>query len=165
MINIFLFRHGKSNWTNPDHTDSERPLAKRGLRDVPIMSKIISEKCSNIDLILCSSSKRTQETLELSLSVFSKKPEIKILDELYLASSDRLLSILNENILSHNNIILIGHNPGLFDFVNEIDDNFLFLFPTSAVCHLQVQNNQNIKLKYKDFKIDTAIKPKDILLN
>ena len=127
MINIFLFRHGKSNWTNPDHTDSERPLAKRGLRDVPIMSKIISEKCSNIDLILCSSSKRTQETLELSLSVFSKKPEIKILDELYLASSDRLLSILNENILSHNNIILIGHNPGLFDFVNEIDDNFLFL--------------------------------------
>ena len=78
---------------------------------------------------------------------------------------DRLLSILNENILSHNNIILIGHNPGLFDFVNEIDDNFLFLFPTSAVCHLQVQNNQNTKLKYKDFKIDTAIKPKDILLS
>jgi phosphohistidine phosphatase len=165
MKNIFLFRHGKSNWTNPDHTDSERPLAKRGLRDVPVMSKIISEKCSNIDLILCSSSKRTCETLELSLSAFSKRPEIKILDELYLASSERLLSILNKYILNNNNIILIGHNPGLFDFVTEIDDALLFLFPTSAVCHLLLHNNQKPKLEYKDFKIDTAIKPKDILLS
>ena len=165
MKNIFLFRHGKSNWTNPDHTDSERPLAKRGLRDVPIMSKIISEKCSNIDLILCSSSKRTQETLDLSLSAFNKRPEIKILDELYLASSDKLLSILNENILSHKNIILIGHNPGLFDFVSKIDDNYMFLFPTSAVCHLLLNKETKHKLTYKDFKIDTAIKPKDILLN
>ena len=82
-----------------------------------------------------------------------------------MASSDRLLSILNENILSHNNIILIGHNPGLFDFVNEIDDDFFFLFPTSAVCHLLLHNDQKSKLEYKDFKIDTAIKPKDILLN
>ena len=117
MINIFLFRHGKSNWTNPDHTDIERPLAKRGLRDVPIMSKIISEKCSNIDLILCSSSKRTQETLELSLFAFSKRPEIKILDELYLASSDKLLSILNDNILSHNSRQTI---QGLERFFDEV---------------------------------------------
>ena len=52
MINIFLFRHGKSNWTNPDHTDSERPLAKRGLRDVPIMSKIIRFFCRLLSKII-----------------------------------------------------------------------------------------------------------------
>ncbi len=165
MKNIFLFRHGKSNWTNLDHTDSERPLAKRGLRDIPIMSKLISSKCSNIDLILCSSSKRTLETLELSLSAFSKKPKIEILNELYLASSDSLLFILNKYTLNNNNIILIAHNPGLQDFVTKIDNTFLFSFPTSAVCHLQIQNNKKNKLEYRDFKIDTAIKPKDILIS
>ena len=78
MKNIFLFRHVKSNWKHLDLIDSERPLAKRGLRDVPVMSKIINEKCPDIDLILCSSSKRTRETLELSLSAFSEKPAVEI---------------------------------------------------------------------------------------
>ena len=165
MKNIFLFRHGKSNWKHLDLIDSERPLAKRGLRDVPVMSKIINEKCPDIDLILCSSTKRTRETLELTLSAFSEKPAVEILEELYLASSDNLLSILNKYISKNNNIILIGHNPGLYDFVTEIDDDFFFLFPTSAVCHLLLHNDQKSKLEYKDFKIDTAIKPKDILLN
>ena len=165
MKKIFLFRHGKSNWTNNDLIDHERPLAKRGLRDVPVMSKIINEICPDIDLILCSSSRRTRETLNLTLPAFTQKPMLKILEELYLASSDRLLSILNDYIINNNNIILIGHNPGLYDFVNEVDDTLLFLFPTSAVCHLLLHNNQKPKLEYKDFKIDTAIKPKDILLN
>ena len=30
MKKIFIFRHGKTNWTIPDHTDMERPLEKKG---------------------------------------------------------------------------------------------------------------------------------------
>ena len=43
MKNIFLFRHGKSSWSDPMFDDHERPLADRGIRDVPLISKIINE--------------------------------------------------------------------------------------------------------------------------
>ncbi len=40
MSNIFLFRHGKSSWSDPIFDDHKRPLADRGIRDVPLISKI-----------------------------------------------------------------------------------------------------------------------------
>ena len=106
MKNIFLFRHGKSSWSDPMFDDHERPLADRGIRDVPLISKIINEKCSNIDLVLCSSAKRTIETLNLCMQLINGNRQTEILDELYLSSSENILKILN-NFLSKNNIIIV----------------------------------------------------------
>ena len=164
MKNIFLFRHGKSSWSDPMFDDHERPLADRGIRDVPLISKIINEKCSNIDLVLCSSAKRTIETLNLCMQHINGNRQTEILDELYLSSSENILKILNNFLSKNNNIILIGHNPGLYDFVNSVDHLNSFLFPTAGLCHLILQKNTTSFVNFSDLKIVTTTKPKDILL-
>ena len=54
-----------------------------------LVSKIINEKCSDIDLVLCSSAKRTIETLNLCMQHINVNRQTEILDELYLSSSEK----------------------------------------------------------------------------
>ena len=162
MKNIFLLRHGKSSWADIENSDHDRPLAKRGIRDVPVMSRIINSKCPKIDIVLSSSSKRTCETLDLCLPNLSQKPETKILSELYLAHCQTILKTIKENLIENQNLLLIGHNPGLSDFVNEINTSVPFSFPTSALCHLILEKPNKSELEFKDFNIDSLTKPKDI---
>lgn len=41
MKRLFLIRHAKSSWSDPDLRDFERPLNKRGKHDAPINDKNI----------------------------------------------------------------------------------------------------------------------------
>jgi phosphohistidine phosphatase len=162
LKNIFLLRHGKSSWSDVNNSDHDRPLSTRGIRDVPIIAKIINTKCPKLDIVLCSSSKRTCETLDLCLPNLSNKPKIKTLSELYLAHSEMILKSINENLPGHKNILVICHNPGLSDFANEINSSAPFSFPTSALCHLIANKPDKSKLEFKDFYLDSLTKPKDI---
>jgi len=162
LKNIFLLRHGKSSWSDVNNSDHDRPLSKRGIRDVPIIAKIINTKCSKLDIVLCSPSKRTCETLDLCLPSLSNKPKIKILSELYLAHSETILKSINENLSENKNFLVICHNPGLSDFANEINSSAPFSFPTSALCHLIANKPDKSKLEFKDFNLDSLTKPKDI---
>jgi phosphohistidine phosphatase len=40
MKKLILVRHAKSSWDNPDLTDFERVLNKRGIRDAQFMSEL-----------------------------------------------------------------------------------------------------------------------------
>ena len=39
MKKLFLIRHAKSSWENPDLSDFERPLNNRGIQNAPVMAK------------------------------------------------------------------------------------------------------------------------------
>ncbi|MDR0359584.1 MAG: histidine phosphatase family protein, partial [bacterium] len=38
MRHVYLLRHAKSSWDDPDRPDHERPLAPRGVRDAKRMA-------------------------------------------------------------------------------------------------------------------------------
>lgn len=44
MKTLYLIRHSKSSWDDPDLGDFERPLNKRGKKDAPNMAKRLKEK-------------------------------------------------------------------------------------------------------------------------
>lgn len=46
MKQLFIVRHAKSSWDYPLLDDNERPLNKRGARDVPIMGEFLKERIS-----------------------------------------------------------------------------------------------------------------------
>ncbi|MEP0712905.1 MAG: histidine phosphatase family protein, partial [Algoriphagus sp.] len=62
MKKIILVRHGKSAWNNSELTDHDRPLATRGLNDVPMMALRLKEKGLTPDLIITSSAIRATQT-------------------------------------------------------------------------------------------------------
>ncbi len=59
---LVLMRHGKSSYPEGIR-DHERPLAERGLREARIGGEWIRENVPPVDAVLCSTSRRTVETL------------------------------------------------------------------------------------------------------
>ena len=40
MPTLFLLRHAKSSWDDPDLADFDRPLARRGRKDAPLIGAV-----------------------------------------------------------------------------------------------------------------------------
>src|ERR1700757_3366537 len=85
MNMLHLLRHAKSS-AKEEVEDHERPLSRRGRKTARRVGKQLSAKLGAIDLVLCSSARRTRETLDLVLDEVSPRPRCLIEDELSLAS-------------------------------------------------------------------------------
>src|ERR1700739_125882 len=57
---LVLLRHAKSEW--PDAADHERPLAKRGRRDAPVVGRWLRAAADVPDAVLCFTALRAGET-------------------------------------------------------------------------------------------------------
>lgn len=114
MLTLILLRHAKSSWKNPGLPDADRPLATRGTVDAPLMGKVIAEAGLDPGFVLCSSARRTRDTLALALPALSTEPRVVYMDALYHASPAEMLKILREDIpIGVSGVMLVGHNPEL----------------------------------------------------
>ena len=106
---LFILRHAKSSWDDPALADYDRPLAARGWRAVNALAQHVSAAGIEPALVLCSSSRRTRETLDgLKLG-----GEHVIEPALYGASCEELLERLHRVPEEIGSVLLVGHNPTL----------------------------------------------------
>jgi len=112
MKQIFLLRHAKSSWDDPSLEDIERPLNKRGRRAAKAMADHLKKKNIAPQVVLCSTSVRTRQTLDLLLPVLGDA-EILYDDRIYDAAPQTLLARLKELPAECGCVLIIGHNPGL----------------------------------------------------
>jgi phosphohistidine phosphatase len=106
---LFVLRHAKSSWDNPGLDDHERPLASRGQRAVAVLSEHLRDIDIRPDLVLCSTSRRTRETLE----GVAPAGEVLIERELYAASAGDVVERLRRLPDETDSVMVIGHNPAL----------------------------------------------------
>jgi phosphohistidine phosphatase len=106
---LYLLRHAKSSWDQPGQSDHERPLADRGQQAVKLLARYAEQHRINPDLILCSTARRTRETLE---GVLPGRTAV-IEPELYVAGHDQLLQRLHYVEADIGSVMLVGHNPAL----------------------------------------------------
>jgi phosphohistidine phosphatase len=104
---LFVLRHAKSSWDDPGLDDHERPLNPRGRRALEVMSEHVRANGIRPDLVLCSSSRRTRETLE----GIAPTGQHLIERELYSAGADDLLERLRRLPEDIGAVMVIGHNP------------------------------------------------------
>ncbi len=144
MLTLSILRHAKSSWADPELDDHERPLAKRGVKAIPILAKFMRQSKLRPTLALCSDAMRTRATLTLLLAELGPPAPKVIYDEtLYLASPHTIRSVLADAD-SEPHILLVGHNPGLhaltLELVGEGDRKMLAAlaqeFPTGALAVL-----------------------------
>ena len=135
MKHLYLLRHAKSSWEEPGLPDHERPLAPRGRKACRKLATYLGRQRIRPELVLCSSSRRTRETLELIRTALTGAV-IEIEDGLYAADSDRLLARLRELPESASSVLLIAHNPGLQDLAITLAPSAARVgekFPTGAL--------------------------------
>lgn len=115
MKTVTLFRHAKSGEKdNPNIEDIGRPLSNRGLKAAPKMGAAMRDRKLRPDLILCSPSARTRQTLALAApEAFDNPPEVRFEERLYDASAQTLFKILRQLPEDVTHVMIVGHNPGL----------------------------------------------------
>jgi len=131
MKTLFLLRHAKSSWSNPELKDFERPLSERGFEDVPIMAQRFQHRNSSVDCIICSPATRARTTATLfGEAIGFTKEDIISNPELYFAGSAMFLKAAAT--------LLVGHNPAITEFVNEMANCRIDNIPTCGIAELQV---------------------------
>jgi phosphohistidine phosphatase len=118
---LHLLRHAKSSWKE-EVEDRERGLNRRGREAARRVGKHLAASVSAVDLVLCSSARRTRETLELVLAELAARPDTVIEDELYAASKQELMDRLRLLAEGIGDVLLIGHNPGLHELAVALAD-------------------------------------------
>jgi len=138
MKTIFLVRHAKSFWGDQSTPDFDRPLNKRGKRDAPFMGEVLNDKKVKPDLIISSSAKRAKKTA-IAIADKISYPEKKIVykEELYEASINTILKILQKLEEKNSSIMIFGHNPGLTLLNNHISNHYIDNIPTCGVVALE----------------------------
>src|SRR5260370_14721235 len=131
MNMLHLLRHAKSS-AKENVEDHQRPLSRRGRKTARRVGRSLAAKLGTVDLVLCSSARRTRETLDLVLDEFSPRPRTSIEEELYLASREKLTARLGRLDARNVNVLLIGHNPGLHDLPVPLPAQNSPAFPTPA---------------------------------
>lgn len=135
MKTLLIMRHGKSSWKDPDLSDRERPLAKRGIKDSRRMGLFIQEKELIPQRILCSSAKRAVQTAQLFCETCGCPDTVEVLDELYMAEAEMYIRALQTLPDELERVMIIGHNPGL-EFLLQMLSGELVSLPTTVVAHL-----------------------------
>jgi phosphohistidine phosphatase len=113
MKQLFLLRHAKSSWDDSELVDHDRPLAPRGRRAAKLIAEHVGRERVRPALVLCSSARRTRETLERIAPALGEGIPVHIERELYGASEQRLLERLQAIEDGVESLLLIGHNPGV----------------------------------------------------
>ena len=91
MLTLSLLRHAKSSWDDPGLDDLDRPLNERGREAAPRMGHFLARNAVRAGLVLCSTSLRTRQTLDLVLPHLQPAPSVAYEDALYLAPASVLL--------------------------------------------------------------------------
>ena len=138
---LILLRHAKSDW--PDVPDQERPLAKRGRRDAPVVGRWLRRHGYLPDTVICSVARRTRQTWKLVAPELGASPSVTFEPRAYAASALTLLYLVRELPGTCRAALLIGHNPGIEELAAHLAEAQAAAgaprpkFPTAAVAVLE----------------------------
>ena len=142
---LFLLRHAKSSWSDAALSDFERTLNARGRNARIAMAKYIDQQGYRPEVIICSTAKRAQMTLDAIRPVVGEASRIELDEGLYLAEPKALVRRVAQLAPSVGSVMLIGHNPGLHMLALTLaipSDAEAYhalhrKYPTAALCVLQ----------------------------
>ncbi len=110
MKTLSIVRHGKSDWSNYDLADYDRPLKARGFTDAYKMALRYKELGELPQVFYPSPANRALYTsIIFSRVLFNQFDNILIDEDLYLASTRTILNTVMRTPEEYNNIALFGH--------------------------------------------------------
>ncbi|HSH29057.1 MAG TPA: histidine phosphatase family protein [Thiohalobacter sp.] len=116
-----LLRHAKSDWET-GRADIDRPLNPRGRRDATRLGRWLRNRGFwRPQLILSSTAARARQTITAVIEQAGLEGvELRWEDSLYLASRRALLEQVRALPAACNNVMLVGHNPGLEELLEDL---------------------------------------------
>jgi phosphohistidine phosphatase len=136
---LTLLRHAKSSWDNPGLGDFERPLNKRGQRDAPLMGRYLADQGILFDLLMVSPATRARMTAEVIAEQLEiDRERLTFNGQIYQATVNELVALLRTIADDQQNVLLVGHNPGITDLANFLVDGQLENIPTCGLFSVEL---------------------------
>ncbi len=160
MKTLYLIRHAKSGWSEPDTSDFERSISKKGKKDINTMGSYLSLTGVQPQLILSSCALRAQETTDLLAKKISYSGKKYYLKELYLTEVENIKEIIAIQEDTIESMFIVGHNPQLHELANLLISEHISKFPSLGIIAINFEvDSWNEIYTIKGF-IDFFIFPK-----
>ncbi len=135
---LFIVRHAKSSWDDAGLDDRQRPLNQRGKEEAPKMGKHLAGYSVKPGLITSSPAVRALKTAEkIAKELGFKKSDVAVNEGLYTFEGDGLMKVVKELDDRYGSVMLVGHNPAVTSFANEISNAGIDNIPTCGVVLLE----------------------------
>lgn len=154
MKTLYLLRHAKSSWDNPQLDDFERPLNKRGHHDAPLMGNLMEKLNILPDLIISSPAIRASMTTRIvAESISYPLDKIQYDEKIYEAGESQLLEVIYGVDESINKLMLVGHNPAFTYFSHYLAKHEVNNIPTCGLFGAELDLSTWTKIKKKCGKV------------
>ncbi|HTM85207.1 MAG TPA: histidine phosphatase family protein [Mycobacterium sp.] len=140
---LILLRHAKSDYP-AGVADHDRPLAPRGVREAALAGDWLRATLPTIDAVLCSTARRTRETLART----GIDAPVHYAERLYDATPGTVIAEINTAAEQASTLLVIGHEPAISQVAlglagvegtnRSAAERISVKFPTSAIAVLQV---------------------------
>lgn len=138
MKHLYLIRHAKSDWSNSEWSDFERPLNARGLNNAPRMGDFLKEQSICPDIIYSSDAKRALTTAQIIAEKIGY-PVDKIVQKhsIYESGIHFYLELIGGIDNKNNSAFIVAHNPTLTVLTDYFTDEGISHMPTCGVVHIE----------------------------
>jgi phosphohistidine phosphatase len=167
LKHLYLLRHAKSSWDEPNLADYDRPLAPRGHKATVLIAAHLRKKKIAPVLVLCSPARRTVETFRSIESALGGEVSFQVERELYGASAEVLLGRLQRVADSVQSVMLIGHNPAIQELATSLAKSSNVFeqverkYPTAALATFDFEGDW-ASLSAKCVERVNFVRPKDL---
>jgi phosphohistidine phosphatase len=135
---LTLMRHANAQWKDPQISDFDRPLNRRGISEAEAMSRRLVELNLIPTVLLTSSARRAQQTADIvarELGVAARNTRSE--ESLYLAAAADILRVIQTTGPRIPHLMIVGHNPGITEVANLLAPALnIESLATAAVCTL-----------------------------
>ncbi|MDP5082011.1 MAG: histidine phosphatase family protein [Winogradskyella sp.] len=147
MKTIVLMRHGKSSWEF-DVPDRQRPLNRRGNKDVQLVVSHFIQNNFAPKAIFSSPAKRALSTCRTFVQAFNlSENSIKIEEDLYDFGGESVINFIKNLPDSYSDIAIFGHNHAFTSISNIFGSIFIDNLPTSGLVKINFDVNHWREIK------------------
>src|SRR5436190_14031195 len=161
MKTLYLLRHAKSSWKDETLSDIERPLNGRGRKAAQAIGDFLKREKIIPDLVLSSSAVRARQTTDLLLKAANISTDLRFDERIYEAGSERLLQVIKQVEKSKKSVLLVGHNPGLEEFLYVLT-GATDTMPTGTLSKIALGTSSWAAIGDKSGTLEWIVKPKQL---
>lgn len=171
MKRLTILRHAKSNWGDASLDDFNRPLNARGWKAARRMGKELKHRNFTFDFAIASPAARVRETIDGLIDSYGEpRFPIRFEPRVYAASVETLVELVHELPPDADNVLIVGHNPGLERLVTSLThddgkglrDRIAGKFPTAALAVIELQVSEWLEVEPGGGTVVELILPKEL---
>ena len=135
---LYLLRHAKAEGSKQKLADLDRALTERGVSDAKKLAAKLRKKELDFNLIVASPAIRAITTAQIIAKTLDfRQSHIEVDEHLYQANASDFLEVVAKLHKKASKVLLVGHNPGMEEFVQLLSGESVVM-PTCSLVRLDL---------------------------